>query len=155
MPNLIEEFLPHRAPFLFVDEVSVLREGRLVVGHRVFRPDEPFFAGHFPGNPIVPGVILLEAMAQCAGAGLVRGKMVPRGSNFILMTFDGAKFHRIVRPGERLDLEAEILKLKRNVVKIKGRCYVDGDLAAEAICMSAFTSPATTPTPQPAAKGGE
>lgn len=142
MGSQLERYLPHRDPFLFVDDVTVLRGGQLFVGHRVFRDGDFFFAGHFPGNPVVPGVILLEAMAQCGGAGLVKAGTFPEGSGFALMSFERARFHRPVRPGEQVDFDIEVEKTRRSVVRLGMRCSVDGELAAEATCTSMVVPPA-------------
>lgn len=141
MSSPVEQYLPHRDPFLFVDDVTILRDGQLFVGHRVFRGSDFFFAGHFPGNPVVPGVILLEAMSQCGGAGLVKNGTFPKGSGFAMMSFDGAKFHRPVRPGERVDFDVEVEKIRRDVVRLRMRCSVEGALAAEARCTSMVMPP--------------
>ncbi len=99
--NPVELGLPHRAPFIFVDEVVELQAGERAVCRKVFPPDEPFFAGHFPGDPLVPGVILTEALAQTAG--LAAGQA---GRSFRLSAIKGMKFLKAVRPLEAIELVA-------------------------------------------------
>lgn len=147
MANDPENYLPHRKPFLFVDEFVATQDGRSILGSRTFREDDVFFAGHFPGNPVVPGVILVEAMAQCGGAGLAKAGLAPPDSIYVLGAVAKAKFHRLVRPGERLDIEVKTLRIRRGYITQRGKGYVDGVLAVEARWLSA-----TLPT-DGAAKG--
>lgn len=127
----IEDLIPHRKPFLFVDRLTtVTRE--LVVGEVVYGDDSWFFKGHFPVYPIVPGVILVETMAQCGGAGLVATKQVPEGVLFFLVGVDNAKFRRQVRPNELLRMEIQTVRVSTRMAIQLGRCYVGEELAAEA-----------------------
>lgn len=139
MPTALENYLPHRPPFLFVNEVDATDDGKRITGHYTFTEDNFFFAGHFPGNPVVPGVILVETLAQCGGAGLSAAKCVPDGVVYTLASIDEVKFHRMVRPNERLDIEVETLRLKKSIVQQEGKGYVNGELALSAKWLSAFS----------------
>jgi len=129
----ILELLPHRYPFLLVDRVLELTPGERIVALKNVTINEPFFCGHFPGRPVMPGVLIIEAMAQAAG--LLSFKTpalnLVKGSIFYFAGIDHARFKRPVRPGDQLHLEAEILKVVRGVGKFKCRATVDGQLAAE------------------------
>ena len=129
----ILELLPHRFPFLLVDRVLVLNPGKDIVALKNVTINEPFFGGHFPARPVMPGVLIIEAMAQAAGILSFKTpefKLV-RGSIFYFAGIDHARFKRPVQPGDQLQLEAEILKIVRGVGKFKCRATVDGKLAAE------------------------
>jgi 3-hydroxyacyl-[acyl-carrier-protein] dehydratase len=130
MGNEIEALLPHRAPFLFVDEILSADEKNIVARH-VFTEREFFFAGHFPEYPVVPGVILIETMAQSGGAGLRKTGVLGGDSLFFLASVDKVKFRRQVRPGEEVRCEIENLRVSSKMIKQAGKAYVGGDLAAE------------------------
>jgi len=127
----IASLLPHRAPFLFVDEIVSADQDRIVARH-VFRPDEFFFRGHFPEYPVVPGVILVETMAQSGGAGLRRLGTLGGDALFFLASVDKVKFRRQVRPGEEVRSEVTNLRVSPRMIKQAGRAYVGEELAAEA-----------------------
>ena len=129
--NEIESLLPHRRPFLFVDEIVLADEKRTVATH-VFTEEEFFFKGHFPGYPVVPGVILIEAMAQSGGAGLRKRGVLGDKDLFFLATVDKVKFRRQVRPGDELRSEIENLRVSPNMIKQSGKAFVGDELAAEA-----------------------
>jgi len=129
--NDIESLLPHREPFLFVDEIVQADEKKIVAKH-VFTEKEFFFKGHFPEYPVVPGVILIETMAQSGGAGLRKLGTLPGNSLFFLATVDKVKFRRQVRPGDELRSEVENLRVSPKMVKQSGKAYVGDELAAEA-----------------------
>jgi 3-hydroxyacyl-[acyl-carrier-protein] dehydratase len=126
----IKELLPHREPFLFVDRLETVSEER-IVGYRVFTDKEPFFAGHFPDYPVVPGVILVETMAQCGGAGIA--ELGTLGNKlFFLATVEKAKFRQQVRPNDEVRMEIENVKIAPRMIKQTGKAFVGDKLAAEA-----------------------
>jgi 3-hydroxyacyl-[acyl-carrier-protein] dehydratase len=129
--NEIEQLLPHRSPFLFVDVIDEITDQRIVARH-VFKDTEFFFAGHFPQYPVVPGVILIETMAQAGGAGLRKAGVLGGDALFFLATVDKAKFRRQVRPNEEVRLEIENLRVSGKMIKQAGKAYVETELAAEA-----------------------
>jgi 3-hydroxyacyl-[acyl-carrier-protein] dehydratase len=124
----IEAIIPHRDPFLFLDEVLELEPGRRVVARKHVRPDEWFFAGHFPGRPIMPGVIMVEALAQ-AGAVAVLAEEENRGKLALFAGIDDVRFKRIVEPGEELTLSCEIESVRGPVGRGRVVARVGGELA--------------------------
>ncbi|MCC6749597.1 MAG: 3-hydroxyacyl-ACP dehydratase FabZ [Deltaproteobacteria bacterium] len=137
--NQILKILPHRYPFLLVDKVSEVSEEK-IVAHKYVTVNEPHFNGHFPGMPVMPGVLMIEALAQ-AGAILAHqsGGFDPATQNLFFMTIDKAKFRRPVRPGDRLDLEVVPLRKGGRVWKLKGEGRVDGELVVEAELMATMS----------------
>ena len=137
--NEISEYLPHRYPFLMVDRVVSVEPGDTIKGYKNVSVNEMFFNGHFPGNPVMPGVLIVEAMAQLSGilAFKTKNRSAADGSMYYLGGVDNARFKRPVLPGDRLDMEAKIIADKRRVMKFACSAYVDGDLACEAeiICV--------------------
>jgi beta-hydroxyacyl-ACP dehydratase FabZ len=134
----ILERLPHRYPFLLVDRVVELTPAKRIVAIKNVSINEPFFPGHFPGAPVMPGVLIVEAMAQ-AGAVLLLQEVADRASKLVYFTgIDEARFRRAVTPGDRLILTVEVLKLRPRACKMRGVAEVDGEIAAEAIIMSAL-----------------
>ena len=133
----ISKFLPHRFPFLLVDRVIDIVPGKTVVALKNVTCNEQFFQGHFPEWKIMPGVLILEALAQ-AGAILLFSSIPNPESKFIVLSkIDKAKFKRMVVPGDQLRLDIEWTRRKGRICQMKGKAFVDGDLAAEAeICAS-------------------
>jgi len=129
----IKQCIPHREPFLFLDAVSELEPGRRIVATKRFGPDEGFFAGHFPGNPVVPGVVLVEALAQ-AGAVLVcvSESDALAGGEPALVALEGVRFRRPVRPGEEVELVVELTRRRSRLWKMQGVAYVGDERAVEA-----------------------
>lgn len=126
----IQGVLPHRYPFLLVDKVIELEPGKKAVGIKNVTANEPFFQGHFPGNPIMPGVLIVEALAQTAGIAVAILEE-NKGKLGVFAAVEGMKFKRQVVPGDTLRLEAEILVAKLGVVKAKVIATVEGKTAAE------------------------
>ena len=136
-PKEIEEILPHRYPFLLVDRILELELGKRVVGIKNVTVNEPFFAGHFPGHPIMPGVLILEAMVQVGCVLLMRSLDARAEKKVMYFTgIDHARFRRPVIPGDQIRFEVEILQLRRQVCRLKGDAYVEGKLVAEAEVIS-------------------
>jgi 3-hydroxyacyl-[acyl-carrier-protein] dehydratase len=131
MRTEIEALLPHRPPFLFVDEI-VSADSEQIIARHVFTGTEFFFAGHFPQYPVVPGVILIETMAQAGGAGLRLLGTLGGDALFFLASVDKAKFRRQVRPGEEVRCEITNLRVSGRMIKQAGKAYVGEELAAEA-----------------------
>jgi len=129
--NEIESLLPHREPFLFVDEI-VQADEKMIIAKHVFTEKEFFFKGHFPEYPVVPGVILVETMAQSGGAGLRKLGILGDDALFFLATVDKVKFRRQVRPGDEIRSEIENLRVSPRMIKQSGKAYVGEELAAEA-----------------------
>jgi len=134
----IEEILPHRDPFLFLDEVTVLEPGSRVVARKRVRDDEWFLTGHFPGRPIMPGVIIVEAMAQ-TGAVAVLADEANRGKLALFAGINDVRFKRMVLPGDELELICEVERMRGPVGRGKATATVDGELAARGTLMFAVT----------------
>ena len=135
----IMKHLPHRYPFVMVDRVVELEPGHRIVTLKNVTINEPFFQGHFPGNPIMPGVLILEAMAQSAGV-LTFESLPPEKRNILVyfMGIDRARFRRMVVPGDQLVIEIILKRLKTRAVKATGQARVDGELAVEAELMASI-----------------
>ena len=126
----IQTILPHRYPFLMIDRIVELEPGSKAVGIKNVTINEPFFLGHFPGNPIMPGVLIVEAMAQVAGVLAFRSGI--QGDAVYFMSIEKAKFRKPVVPGDQLRFEIAVLQHRGFVWKMSGNAYVDGKLVAEA-----------------------
>jgi len=137
--NEIKALLPHRYPFLLVDRVLHWEEGKSLKALKNVSTNEPFFQGHFPARPIMPGVLVIEALAQASG--LLAFKTTKRtntdGSLFYLAGVDGVRFKRPIEPGDQLILDVEIVKSMRGIWKFKGTATVDGEVIASADLMCA------------------
>jgi len=131
--NEIMKILPHGYPFLLVDRIVEIEPEKRIVGIKNVTYNEPFFPGHFPGRPIMPGVLIVEAMAQAAG--VLAFKSMPgeeRGKPVYFLGIDNVRFRKPVTPGDQLRLELEITKHRQAIWGFKGKALVDGKLVAEA-----------------------
>lgn len=147
----IQEVIPHRPPFLFIDEITSLEPGVRAVGVKKIDAGEPFFAGHFPGHPVLPGVLIIEALAQVGAVAVLsacRGGRLP-----LLAGVDGARFLRPVPPGVTLRLEVELVRRRANAGRGHGRAFVGEAMVAEADFLFALVPP-TPPGPTPAGSDG-
>jgi beta-hydroxyacyl-ACP dehydratase FabZ len=133
----ILKILPHRYPFLLVDRILEIDPGKRVVGIKNVTFNEEFFQGHFPGNPVMPGVLIVEAMAQVAGVGLMNSIPETDRKLLYLTGVDRCKFRRPVVPGDQLRIEAEIVSVKTRLAKCRVTARVEGALCAEAELTSA------------------
>ncbi|TFG84732.1 MAG: beta-hydroxyacyl-ACP dehydratase [Spirochaetales bacterium] len=126
----IEGFLPHRDPFLFLDEVEVI-DAHNIVGRKLWTGKECFFPGHFPHYPVVPGVILIETMAEAGGVG-VKLQGISAAGTFFLAAVNNVKFRRQVRPGDHFEMKIHNLRASPRLIKQKGVGYVNGEIVIEA-----------------------
>jgi 3-hydroxyacyl-[acyl-carrier-protein] dehydratase len=129
----IKRLLPHRAPFLFVEKLADIRPGESAVGYKAVSYNEPYFQGHFPEHAVMPGVLIVEAMAQTAGALVVHSLGFARGRRVVyFMTIDKARFRKPVRPGDLLRIPVRALRRRGPVYKFMGEAFVGEELCAEA-----------------------
>lgn len=133
----IQNIIPHRYPFLLVDKITEIEYGKKAIGIKNVTVNEPFFQGHFPGNPIMPGVLIVEAMAQ-VGAVSILGMEENKGKLAVFTGIDGMRFRRQVVPGDTLRMEVEMLAFKRGIGKAKAEAYVGDNLAASGELMFAI-----------------
>jgi len=129
--DAIRDILPHRYPFLLVDRIEEL-EAERVVGIKNVTANEPFFPGHFPDYPVMPGVLIIEAMAQVAGVLVLSGIPDRKNKLVLLAGVDGAKFRKPVRPGDQLRIEIKVLRSRASMAKVSGIATVNGAVVAEA-----------------------
>lgn len=134
----IMEVLPHRYPILLVDKILEIQMGKRIVGLKNVSINEPYFQGHFPGFPLMPGVYILEAMAQVGGILMIKSLGLEIGKYAIVFAgIDEARFKKPIYPGDQLIMELEVVSLKRTLSKMKGKASVDGQVVAEAVLYAA------------------
>ncbi|MDB9853694.1 3-hydroxyacyl-ACP dehydratase FabZ [Candidatus Marinimicrobia bacterium] len=130
--NEIIKILPHRYPFILIDKIDIVEPGKSLIALKNMTINEPFFQGHFPGQPVMPGVLSLEIMAQ-AGSFLMLSQIEdPLSMNMFFSTVEKAKFRKPIIPGDQLKVHMELVKRKLNLCKFHGKCFVDETLVAEA-----------------------
>jgi len=130
--NQIRRLLPHRYPFLLIDRILELELGKRIVGLKNVTMNEPYFMGHFPDYPIMPGVLILESLAQAGGILVKKTLNLSDDKLMVLLGLDKAKFRKPAFPGDQLRLEVELISLRPRSVKAKGKAFVEGALVAEA-----------------------
>ncbi|SHH73144.1 3-hydroxyacyl-[acyl-carrier-protein] dehydratase [Caloranaerobacter azorensis DSM 13643] len=133
----IQKIIPHRYPFLLVDKIIEIEDGKKVVGIKNVTINEPFFQGHFPGNPIMPGVLIVEAMAQ-VGAVAVLSLEENKGKLAVFAGIDNARFKKQVKPGDTLRMEVELISFRRGIGKAEAIAYVGDEVACKGTLMFAL-----------------
>jgi beta-hydroxyacyl-ACP dehydratase FabZ len=134
----IQKILPHRYPFLLVDRIIELDPGKKIVGIKNVTFNEPFFPGHFPGKPIMPGVLIIEAMAQVGGI-LLLSEVEDRENKLVYFAgIDEARFRKPVTPGDQIRFEVEVLRKKASTAKLHGKALVSGEIVCDAVVLSAM-----------------
>lgn len=138
----ILKYLPHRHPFLLIDRVMEMVEGQSIVALKNVTINEAYFVGHFPNRPVMPGVLILEALAQAAGVLAYKSTntLPSDGTLFLFAGIDNARFRRVVEPGDQLSLQVKVLRSKRDMWKLEGSAYVGSELACSAELLSARVS---------------
>ena len=135
----ILDILPHRYPFVMVDRILEYEEGKYITGLKNVTLNEPFFQGHFPGEPVMPGVLILEGMAQVGAILAYKSIEGTIGSKLVYFAgLDGVRFRKVVQPGDQVIFKLEIIKLRSKLSKMSGKAYVDEQLVAEAELMASF-----------------
>ena len=136
--NWVMSVLPHRYPFLLVDRVVEIEPRRRIVAEKNVTINEPYFNGHFPGHPVMPGVLLVEGMAQAAAILLLSEVDNPEETLFYFASIEKASFRHPVVPGDRIRYEVDVLRLRTRYCKLQGKAFVGDQIAAEATCSSAM-----------------
>jgi 3-hydroxyacyl-[acyl-carrier-protein] dehydratase len=136
----IKKLIPHREPFIFIEEVRVIERGKIGESFRIFEETEYFFEGHFPNNPIVPGVVIVEAMAQTAGVVVSENLINNDDKSVLFMSINKAKFRKPVLPNYKIKFYVELLNNIKNVYKFMGRAFHKDDLVAESEFSAMITS---------------
>jgi beta-hydroxyacyl-ACP dehydratase FabZ len=131
----IQKILPHRHPFLLVDQITELEDGKRIVGIKNVTATEFWVPGHFPGRPLMPGVLILEALAQTGAVLVLRSTGEPEKKLLLFAGVDEGKFRRPVVPGDQLRLECEMIQQRPNACRMRGRAFVDGKLVAEGLVL--------------------
>jgi beta-hydroxyacyl-ACP dehydratase FabZ len=139
--NEILKALPHRYPFLLVDRILELEPQKRIIGLKNVTINEPFFAGHFPGRPIMPGVLIIEAMAQMGGVLLLQEHELKDKGLVYLVGIDNAKFRKTVIPGDQLRIVVDVLRYKHTICKMRGEAFVQENLVAEAEFLTSLVIP--------------
>lgn len=134
----ILDLLPHRYPFILVDRILEYEKGQSITGLKNVSMGEPYFQGHFPGEPVMPGVLILEGMAQVASVLAFLSLDAMQGKLVFFAGMDNVRFRKVVYPGDQLILKLDFTKQKRNIIKMSGKAYVDDVLATEADLIAAF-----------------
>ena len=145
----IQSILPHRYPFLLVDRIEELEIGKRVIGIKNVTVNEPFFQGHFPGRPIMPGVLIIGAMAQVGGVLAFKSANQSGAKLVYFMGIDKAKFRRPVVPGDRLRFVVDVLRARHPYWKMRGEAYVEDSLVCEAELMAMVTDGTAVPEAEP------
>jgi len=145
----IQSILPHRYPFLLVDRIEELEIGKRVIGIKNVTVNEPFFQGHFPGRPIMPGVLIIEAMAQVGGVLAFKSANQSGAKLVYFMGIDKAKFRKPVVPGDRLRFVVDVLRARHPYWKMRGEAYVEDSLVCEAELMAMVTDGTAAPEDEP------
>ena len=146
--NEIQKFLPHRYPFLMVDRVLEMERLKRIVVIKNVTMNEPFFQGHFPGQPVMPGVLILESMAQAGGLLLLQ-EIPDRSQKLLyLASMNNVKFRRPIVPGDQMRVEVSILAWKGDLCKVEGKAFVDGKLSTEATLMCVMVDRADATIPE-------
>ena len=136
----IKKLIPHREPFIFIEEVRVIERGKIGESFRIFEETEYFFEGHFPNNPIVPGVVIVEAMAQTAGVVVSENLINNDDKSVLFMSINKAKFRKPVLPNYKIKFYVELINNIKNVYKFMGRAFHKDDLVAESEFSAMITS---------------
>ena len=136
--NEIMKLLPHRYPFLLVDRIVEMEAGKKIIGLKNVTMNEPFFQGHFPGHPVMPGVLIVEAMAQVAAILVYSSSDDNKGKITYFVGIDNTKFRKPVVPGDQLRLELEVVGCRRGIYTFSGKAYVEGKLVTESELRATF-----------------